>query len=245
MTVEDEEALEASLNEQWGLELPAPPLKHYVEMDARQTLIFHRLQQLSALMPELEKHNVDSKLQQTFMDRVMLFQRQVITLIWSMGLNNIRQHGSPARPQASAAVRACARTWHTSIVIYSYTVIGQMPPGSQIVRKIVARCRVSLANLSPTELWCDCPPKFLLWVLIIVGAASVGEWERAWMGKLLVEVRDRTNLGSWDEVKSILEDYVWIGSRCDKPCRAFWDESIALGAASEISGSESKGFPKI
>lgn len=125
-----------------------------------------------------------------------------------------------------------------------YTVIRQMPPEAQIVQKLVARCRISLANLSPIELWSDFPPEFLLWVLVVVGSASVSEWERIWVGRLLMELRDRMQLGSWDDVKTILEEYVWVESRCAKPCKAFWDESTALGSVSVVLGSESESLHK-
>lgn len=231
-TFEDEVTLHASLNEQWGTEFPDSPVKHYDGMDHLQVSLFHRLRQLSALAPEVDKANVDSTLQHTFIDKVILFQHQVTTSIWSMEINNVRQHGSLARQQAPAAVKASARTWHTSVIIYIYLVLKELPPSTQIVKKLVARCRISLENLSPTELWCDVPPRFLFWVLVIVGAASVPELERTWARGLLVEMRDRLQIESWDVAKKMLEDYAWVESRCDKVCKAFWDESTALRPAS-------------
>lgn len=187
--------------------------------------LFHRLRQLSTLATTMEGPAVDSSLQQIFTDRMMLFESQVNASVWSMALNNVRQHGSANRPRASAAVRACARTWHTTVLLYLYFILRKTPAGSRVVQKLVARSKISLLNLTREEMWSHFPPKLLLWALFIAGIASVGCTERLWFSEILGQLRGSLQLESWEDVKGILIEYAWVEAFCSRPCMKFWEES--------------------
>jgi hypothetical protein len=226
LTVQGEESFNALVDSEWGPGLPGEPITLYEGMDPLQARIFHRLKQLSLLTLAVDKPHPNPALQTTFTNGIIILEHQVCSSTWSVGLNQIRQHGSATRHRAPAANRACARTWHITIVIYLYAVLRLLPPSAQCLVKLVTRCKISLERCSPTELWCHFPQRFLLWVLLIAGSTST-ESERAWFGVLLVELRKRMQLPSWKDAKTIVQEYVWVESRCGKPCKAFWDETTA------------------
>ena len=224
-TIADEEALNISLNSEWGPEFPENTAKQFDGMDAGTSKLFHRVRQLSSLASRLYASNESPDLQQLYTDRMLLFERQMIASIWSLGLNNIRQHGSPAQPRSSAAVRACTRTLHSTILTYLYVVLRQTPPNSQTVEKLTGRLKYSLQILTQDELWVHFPTELLLWMVVIAGTACAGRIEELWFCQLLIQVRHVLQLDFWEKAKEILVEYAWVDQICDRPCRAFWEQS--------------------
>lgn len=155
---------------------------------------------------------------------MMTFERQVNASVWSMHLNNVRQHGSPNRPKGSAAVRASARTWHVTAWIYLYRVLRRTPAGSRVLEKLVARFKISLLNLTAEEMWSHFPPKLLLWAVFIAGIASFGV-ERLWVSKLVARLRILLQLETWENANAVLAEYGWVETTCSSPCKDFWMES--------------------
>ena len=194
--------------------------------------LFHRLRQLSKLASIVEDPTNDESSQRLFTESMMLFERQINASIWSMGLNNIRQHGSASRRRASAAVRACARTWHTTTLICLYLVLRKTPPWSRVLQKLVARFKISLTNLTSEEMETHFPSRLLLWALFVAGTASLGA-DRLWLGERLSKVRTMLHLETWEEAKAVLVEYVWVEVTCASPFEAFWNESVRLSGISE------------
>lgn len=223
--IAEEELFLELLNDRWGPDFPASPVIVLNGMDQITARLFHRVRQLSDLANRMNYPKADPKLQQKFTNGILLLERQVIASVWSLNTNNLRQHGLGSRPRESDAVRTCARTWHCTTLTYIHMVLRQAPITSKVVEKLVNRVRLSLKILTPEELWVHFPPRFLLWVLMLAGAASVGHPEQFWLKEQLRELRLVLGLESWEDAKTILWQFAWVDQWCTKPCKKFWDQS--------------------
>jgi hypothetical protein len=153
-TLEEEEAFNERLHNQWGPEFPNSPIQEFEGMDEMMTKMFHRVRQLSALATKMHtSKKVEEIYQKQYTNSMLLLERQINVSTWSMAINNIRQYGSPTRPHCPKAVITCVRTWHTTMFLYVYLVLRKTPPNSRIVEKIVARLKYSLVILTEEGLW--------------------------------------------------------------------------------------------
>jgi hypothetical protein len=193
-------------------------------MDITTSKLFHRVRQLSALATSIAGSKVDQEVQIRYTRAIQLLERQVNASIWSLNLNNIRQHGSATRPKQPIAVRTCTRTWHCTTLIFIYMVLRKTPPSSQTVEKLVRRAKFSLQILTPDELRVHFPPLFLLWVLVMAGIASSRHTDRLWLLQTLKRLRHKLALDSWEAAKTILVQFAWVDHLCARPAILVWKE---------------------
>jgi Fungal specific transcription factor domain len=224
LNIADEEEFHARLDAQWGPEFPADPVMMLDGMDNTTAKLFHRVRQLSALANSMAESKVHPEVQIRYNQAIQLLERQVVASIWSLNLNNIRQHGSATRPKQPITVRTCTRTWHCTTLIFIHMVLRKTPPSSQIVEKLVRRAKFSMQILTPEELWIYFPHRFLLWVLIIVGIASAGHGDRLWLLQTLKQLQQRLSLESWEAAKTIVVQFAWVDRLCARPASLIWKE---------------------
>lgn len=220
----DEEEFQTRLDAQWGPDFPSEPVIVLEGMDNATAKLFHRVRQLSVIANSMTGLQVDPEVQIRYTGAIQLLERQINASVWSLNLNNIRQHGSATRPRQSIAVRTCTRTWHCTTLIFVYTVLRKTPPTSQIVEKLVRRCKFSLVILTAEELWIHFPPKFLLWVLVVSSIASAGHADRLWFLQTLKQLQQKLALGSWEAAKTILTHFAWVEHICTRPASLIWKE---------------------
>ena len=224
----DEEIFEANLDAQWGPDLPSGPVMVLEGMDNRMAKLFHRVRQLSTSANNMARSNVNPDLQEQYNQGVHLLECQVNASIWSLSLNNIRQHGSTTRPKESIAVRTCCRTWHCTTLIYIHVMLRKTPTSSQTVEKLGRRLRFSLQILTPEELWVHFPAQLLLWCLVIASIASVGRSDRLRLLQTLKRLREELALNSWEATKAILVQFAWVEHFCTRPASLIWKELDAV-----------------
>jgi hypothetical protein len=150
--IADEEEFKARLDAQWDLDFPPDPEIILDGMDNTTAKLFHRVRQLPALVARITESKVDRDVQIRYTQAIQLLKRQVNASIWSLNLNNNRQHGSATQPKQPITVRTCTRTWHCTALIFIYMVLWKTPPSSQTVEKLVRRAKFSLHILTPDEL---------------------------------------------------------------------------------------------
>ena len=223
-TASDEEEFEASLDAQWGPDFPPDQVKMLEGMDNRTAKLFHRVRQLSTIANRMAVSNLDPEFQTQYTQGIQLLERQVNAAVWSLNLNNIRQHGSATRPKESIVVRTCTRTWHCATLTFIYMVLRQTPTSSQIVEKLARRLKFSLRILTPEELWDHFPPRFLLWVLVVANIASTGHADRLWLLQTLKQLREKIALENWEAAKVILVELAWVEHVCTRPAILIWKE---------------------
>jgi hypothetical protein len=224
----DEEKFEASLDAQWGRDLSSDPVIVLEGMDNRMAKLFHRVRQLSAYANNMARSNVDPELQEQYSQGLHLLECQVNASIWSLSLNNIRQHDSITRPKESRAVRTCCRTWHCTTLLYIHVMLRKTPTSSQTVEKLGRRLRYSLQILTPEELWDYFPAQLLLWCLVIASIASAGHLDRLRLLQTLKRLREKLALNSWEATKAILVQFAWVEHVCTRPASLIWKELDAV-----------------
>jgi hypothetical protein len=224
----DEEKFEASLDAQWGPDFSSDPVMVLEGMDNRMAKLFHRVRQLSASANNMARSNVNPELQEQYNQGVHLLECQVNASVWSLSLNNIRQHGSATWPKESIAVRTCCRTWHCTTLIYIHVILRRTPTSSQTVEKLGSRLRFSLQILTPEELWVYFPAQLLLWCLFIAGIASTGHLDRLRLLQTLKRLREKLALNSWEAAKAILVQFAWVEHLCTRPASLIWTELDAI-----------------
>jgi Fungal specific transcription factor domain len=197
-------------------------------MDEATAGLFHRLRQLSALANSMAGSQVSPEMRTKYTECIPLLERQLNASVWSMNLNNIRQHGSATRQKESIAVRTCTRTLHCATLIFIYMVLRKTNPGSQIVEKVARRSKFSLKILTFEELWVHFPPRFLLWALVVTNVASAGHADRLWLMQTLKALRDKLALDSWEAAKAILVKFAWVDHLCTRSASLIWKELDAV-----------------
>jgi hypothetical protein len=224
LTVADEEEFQARLDAEWGPGFPPGPVIILDGMDEATAKLFHRVRQLSAKANNMATTVIQPEVQRRHTQAIQLLERQVNASVWSLNLNNIRQHGSAARPRRSMVVRTCTRTWHCLTLIYIYMVLRKTPPSSQTLEKLVRRAKLSLQILTHEELWIHFPPRFLLWVLVVVNIAAAGHPDRLWLLQTLKQLQQKLGLDSWEAAKAILVQFAWVDDVCTRPSSLLWKE---------------------
>jgi hypothetical protein len=189
--------------------------------------LFHRVRQLSA-SANMERSNVNPELQEQYNQGVHLLECQVNASVWSLSLNNIRQHGSATRPKESISVRTCCRTWHCTTLIYIHVMLRKTPTSSQTVEKLGKRLRFSLQILTPEELWVYFPARLLLWCLVVASIALAGHLDRLRLVQNLKRLREKLALNSWEAAKAILVQFAWVEHLCTRPASLIWKELDAV-----------------
>lgn len=239
-TLEQEKAIQDCLDAEWGPEFPLTHIIFYEGMDASTAKLFHRVRQLSALATRLDAMKLNPVFQRQFTEGMLLLERQVIASVWSMSSNNRRQKTD------TKAVRICARSWHSTILTYIHMFLRRTHRNSWrvIVDKVAARLRYSIKILTPTELWVDFPSQFLLWVLVIAGAAADGHPDRKWLAGLLSELRGNRGWETWGEALKVLKEYAWVDYLCSEPCKKFFEEST-VGIVQEEEGQADTLFTTV
>ncbi|KAE8447010.1 hypothetical protein EG329_011144 [Mollisiaceae sp. DMI_Dod_QoI] len=220
-TLEQEKEIITQLDSEWGPEFMYDTITTFEGMDALTAKLFHRVRQMSILATRLYAMEPNPTFQRQYTEGMLLLERQVIASVWSLSSNNRRQRSE------TKAVKACTRTWHSTVLTYIHMFLRHTHPNSRrvTVDKVAARLRYSLKILTPTELWFDFPPNFLLWVLVIAGVAAEGHPDRKWLLHLLSQLRERQELETWDKALLILKEYAWVDHLCTEPCKGFFEES--------------------
>lgn len=224
----DEEKFEANLDAQWGPDLSSDLVTMFEGMDNRMEKLFHRVRQLSASANNMERSNVNPELQEQYNQGVHLLECQVNASIWSLSLNNIRQHGSATQSKELITVRTCCRTWHCTTLIYIHVILRKTPTSSQTVEKLGRRLRFSLQILTPKELWVYFPAQLLLWCLVIASIASAGHFDQLRLLQTLKRLREKLALNSWEAAKAILVQFTWVEHVCTRPASLIWKELDAV-----------------
>jgi hypothetical protein len=70
------------------------------------------------------------------------------------------------------------------------------------------------------------PPRFLLWLLFIGGAAAEDRARRAWFIEQIPAVQAQLRLETWDEVIAVLSKFPFV-SACYQSFQKLWEESVA------------------
>jgi hypothetical protein len=73
-----------------------------------------------------------------------------------------------------------------------------------------------------------------VWLLFLTSAISLDPFERLWIVESVATACSQLLLSKWDDVKSLLEKYGWVGRIQDKSGRDMWNEVIDVRQGSQV-----------
>jgi hypothetical protein len=188
--------------------------KYEEGLDDVESRIFHRLRQLSTLLAR-DPSLPTGPDQKGYANAVLLLERQ-IGLAVQERLLFIKKFGEkPFNPPSC--------NLYIPAMIFCYLVFRATPVRSSIYDLIVVRMQNQLEALSPDQWWRKLPLKFWLWSLVFAGAAAMGRPQQDYLAGVTATLCTFLDLRSWDDAKTILREYAWVDSTCERPCKAFWD----------------------
>ena len=108
-------------------------------------------------------------------------------------------------------------------MIYSLIVVFPLPVTTAPFAKLCREIKKQMSNSDVRARWSEAP-QLMLWITFMAAIASVGLSERSWYVSLLDRLVGRLKVGSWAEMKELLEDFLWFGSTSDTDGFDLWME---------------------
>jgi hypothetical protein len=108
-------------------------------------------------------------------------------------------------------------------MIYSLLIVFPLPPTTAPFAKLSRQIKEQLSISTVHARWSEAP-QLMLWVTFMAAIASIGLSERLWYISLLDRLVGRLKVGSWAEMKELLEDFLWFGSTSDVDGFDLWKE---------------------
>lgn len=116
--------------------------------------------------------------------------------------------------------------YRIAALIYSTGVIFPLPYDTSPLPKLVEYLKCAFEKLSPLSWKSSHRHGDLIWALTIGGIAALHSQTRSWFSTRLHEMSKLNKLQSWDQLRQVLERFVWLHSACDIPGQQLWNESI-------------------
>jgi hypothetical protein len=110
-----------------------------------------------------------------------------------------------------------------TVIIYSNSVDWVVPPTSDGVRVAIRSLRKELESSDLAD-WMDKAPAFVLWLLLVGGLAAyrTAQWPFFVLG--LRKWSQASAVTSLEEVRAMVEPFVWSTEACDRGTQLLWQE---------------------
>lgn len=189
-------------------------LRSYDGLSVSKATIFHRIQQISYIRATVQSiRQLDADLLQSFTAEVLAIERQINAIVHCSGANKF-----------GANVEVTCVPFFSSVLLYLYLALRELPPRSSILDNFLRRLRSAWEQLISDGLWREVPPGLLLWILFIGGWAAQGRSDRSWFTSNIAWLTKKMELKKWTDTKNLLTEYIFIESFCERPCKALWNE---------------------
>ena len=128
---------------------------------------------------------------------------------------------------------------HLAALLYSFTCVFPIPAAP--FHTLVSRVKHRLSTQGFAAQWEEAP-RLLLWILYISGIASVGTADREWFVGTLDRCLRRLKIESWEALREVMLEFLWLPLTNDFDGMDFWDEidrsnPLGGGALSELGVS--------
>jgi len=147
---------------------------------------------------------------------------------------NLIQHKLVSLPSAPHSQIAATNSniyeiMRLSTIIFSlltiFPVTASAAPFLQLSTQLHAQLQdINIYAQSPDE------SSFITWAVIMGGIAAIGTPNRSWYVSILRSLYLHLGFRSWDQLKTILERFLWLGSTNDVDGIALWLELVQLHA---------------
>ena len=122
--------------------------------------------------------------------------------------------------------------------IYSFLCV--LPISSAPFTQLAASMKVTLSTTSFERAWREAP-HLAVWIVVMAAIAAIGTEHRAWFVAVLDRCLNRLKVESWDALKDLLQEFLWLPSTNDNDGYDLWleieesnpfqlgDDSVATG----------------
>lgn len=226
-TYSDSETIWKYCDTQWDQEfLFNLPMKCFQGLDMIENRLFHRLRQLTAMIPS-DPFIPNRTYQQAYINSVLLLERQIGVVVQERLAFKARFGELTLTPPACL--------FYIPSLIFCYMILRPTPVRSSIYGQFILRMKNHIDQLAPRQVFSRFPPDFWFWAMIIAGAASMGRPEQRYFQRITVQLCGILEVYSWQSAKEIMREFAWVDPVCDRTCKAFWD---ALEGTEESEGLE-------
>lgn len=130
----------------------------------------------------------------------------------------------------NSAASRLARICHFAGIIYSFLCVFPIPDAA--FEYLVTQIKDLLQASDFHEEWTEAP-HLLVWVLCMTGIASIATSERTWVVASLDRCLRRLEICTWQQLKTVLQKFLWLPITNDKDGEPLWRE---VEASSPLSG---------
>ena len=108
--------------------------------------------------------------------------------------------------------------------VYSLLVVFPIATSSAPFDELADRLRtvLELSHDSISDL------NLIMWILTMGAIAAVDSHHRSWFVSALRTVLESVSVGSWDDLKAILQSFLWLSSTSDADGLCLWLEAVQL-----------------
>jgi hypothetical protein len=108
-------------------------------------------------------------------------------------------------------------------VIYSLIIVFPLPVQTAPFAQLALQIKEKMSNKTVRARWNEAP-QLMLWITLMAAIASIGLNERSWFVSTLDRLVSRLGISSWNELKGLLQDFLWFGSISDVDGADLWKE---------------------
>jgi hypothetical protein len=117
------------------------------------------------------------------------------------------------------------------LILYSASLVNETPPGASVCDMLIAKLRSTWSNSETTAVkWL--PRDFVLWAFFLAASIATADYLREWYVVGILKTAKELDITEWEEVKGMMETFLWELSIQENPCREVWNEAKALELAS-------------
>ena len=113
-----------------------------------------------------------------------------------------------------------------AVIVYSFLIVFPLPPVEGPFEALAAQLQMDwiVTGLDrPTK----SRSRILLWILVMGAIAAIGLPERPWFLSQIRTLSRRMGIGDWEEMKDVLQSFLWLPSASDLDGQDLWIEMQA------------------
>jgi hypothetical protein len=122
-----------------------------------------------------------------------------------------------------------------AVIVYSFLIIFPLPPVEGPFEALTAQLQMDWIATGldrPTK----SRSRILLWILVMGAIAAIGLPERPWFLSQIRTLSRRMGIGDWEEIKHVLQSFLWLPSASDLDGQDLWIEMQAETITENLTG---------
>jgi hypothetical protein len=124
-------------------------------------------------------------------------------------------------PLKSSGIYDCCRY---AALLFSSCVLFPMPNSTGIPIRLIKEIKTCVDQASFVALVAEGTRPFFIWVLMLIAIAAAGLPEQQWAKERLTDLLTVEGVSKWNEIKKIVESFLWMEFACDGGAMDLWDD---------------------